>query len=188
MAEWNKKREVMHHYDSLAPVYDAQYSEEQDAKMKAALNRIKLKENSLILDVGCGTGLLFKHVRTSVKLLVGLDLSPRILKEAKKLVKNFPTTAVIRADADFTPVQSDVFDATFAITLLQNMPDPLATLLEMKRVSKDHAFVVVTGLKKEFSREAFVKLLQRAELETLVIESGDELKGHVAVCRKEKNA
>jgi ubiquinone/menaquinone biosynthesis C-methylase UbiE len=184
MAAWDKKHEVMRHYNSLAPVYDAQYSEEQDTKMKAALSSTNLEKDILVLDAGCGTGMLFKHVERSAKLLIGLDVSPRILKEAKKRVKQLPTTAVVRADADFTPFQDNVFDATFAITLLQNVPDPLVTLREMKRVSKDRAFIVITGLKKEFSREAFVKLLQRAGLEVSVIESGGELKGHVAVCWK----
>lgn len=184
MATWNKKREVMHHYNSSALVYDAQYGGEQDAKMKAALSSTKLKKDSLVLDVGCGTGLLFKHMGRSVKLLVGLDMSSRILKEAKKHAKQLPTIAVVRADADFTPFQDDVFDATFAMTLLQNVPDPLVTLCEMKRVSKDRAFFVISGLKKKFSQEAFVKLLQRARLKVSVIESSGELKGHVAVCWK----
>jgi len=184
MAEWNKKREVMQHYNSLAPIYDAQYSEEQDAKMKAALDSINLKKDSFVLDVGCGTGLLFEHVGRSVKLLVGLDMSLRILKEAKKRVKQIPTIAVVRADADFAPFQNRVFDATFAITLLQNVPDPLLTLREMKRVSKDRALIVANGLKKEFSREAFVELLQKAGLEVSIIKSNGKLKGHVAVCRK----
>jgi ubiquinone/menaquinone biosynthesis C-methylase UbiE len=184
MAEWNKKREVMHHYNSSAPVYDAQYGEEQDAKMKAALSSTNLKKDSLVLDAGCGTGLLFKRVGRSVKLLVGLDMSPRILKEAKKRAEQLPAAAVVRADADFIPFQNNVFDATFAITLLQNVPDPLVTLREVKRVSKDRAFIVTTGLKKNFSREAFVGLLRKAGLGVSVIESGGELKGHVAVCRK----
>lgn len=185
MTAWNKKRQVMHHYNSLAHVYDAQYGEEQDAKVKAALNNINLEKDSLVLDAGCGTGLLFKHVGRSIRLLVGLDVSPRILKEAKKRAKRLPTAAVVRADADFTPFRNNVFDAAFAITLLQNMPDPLVTLREMKRVSKDRAFIVVTGLKKGFSREVFVKLLQRAGLGVSVVKSGGELKGHVAVCGKE---
>jgi len=176
----------MHHYNFLAPIYDTQYSEEQDAKMKAALSNIKLKKDSLVLDAGCGTGLLFKHVGRPAKLLVGLDISSRILREAKKRAKKLPTTAVVRADADFTPFKNNVFDATFAITLLQNMPDPLVTLHELKRVSKDHAFIVATGLKKEFSREAFVKLLQKAELEFSIMKSNGELKGYVAVCWKER--
>jgi len=176
----------MYHYNSLAPVYDAQYGGEQDAKMKAALSSINLKEDSLVLDAGCGTGLLFEHVGRSVKLLVGLDVSSRILREAKKRVKQLPMIAVVRADADFTPFRNDVFDATFAMTLLQNVPDPLVTLREMKRVSKNRAFFVVSGLKKRFSREAFVELLQRARLEVSVIESSGELKGHVAVCWKRR--
>ncbi len=184
MAEWNKKREVMRHYNSLAPVYDAQYGEEQDAKMKAALSSIDLEKDCLVLDAGCGTGLLFKHVGGLLKLLVGIDISSKILKEAKKYAKQLRTVAVVRADADFAPFQNDVFDATFAITLLQNVPDPLVTLREMKRVSKDRAFIVTTGLKKEFSREAFVKLLQKAGLGVSVIESSGELKGHISVCRK----
>ena len=184
MAKWNKKREVIQHYNSLAPVYDAQYGEEQDAKIRAALSSTNLKKGSLVLDAGCGTGLLFKHLGSSVKLLVGLDMSPRIPKEAKKHTKQLPAIAVMCADADFTPFPNSLFDATFAITLLQNVPDPLMTLREMKRVSKDRAFIVTTGLKKEFSQEAFVKLLQRAGLVVSVMKSGGELRGHVAVCRK----
>jgi len=184
MVAWNKKREVMYHYNSLAPVYDAQYGEEQDAKMKAALSSIDLEKDCLVLDAGCGTGLLFKHVGGPVKLLVGIDISSKILKEAKKYAKQLRTVAVVRADADFAPFQNDVFDATFAITLLQNVPDPLVTLCEMKRVSKDRAFIVTTGLKKEFCREAFAKLLQKAGLGVSVIESSSELKGYIAVCRK----
>ncbi|UCE16802.1 MAG: methyltransferase domain-containing protein, partial [Candidatus Bathyarchaeota archaeon] len=157
---------------------------EQDAKMKMALSCTAFKKDSLVLDVGCGTGLLFERVGKSVRLLVGLDISSRILKEAKRRVKRFPTTAVVRADADFTPFRSDVFDVTFAMTLLQNVPDPLVALREMKRVSKDRAFIAITGLKKEFSREAFVKLLQRVRLNVSVMESSGELKGYVAMCWK----
>ncbi len=186
MAKWNKKREVMRHYDSLAPVYDAQYSEEQERKIEAALSSTSLKKHSLVLDVGCGTGSLFKYIEKSIELLVGLDISLGILKEAKKSRKQLHATSLVRADADFTPFQDNVFDATFAITLLQNVPAPLATLREMKRVTKNHAFLVITGLKKRFCQEAFVKLLETAGLISLVIESGGELKGYVAVCRKRR--
>ena len=75
MSEWKKKREVMLHYDQTAASYEAQYAEEQDAKMEAALSGVYLKENSLILDVGCGTGLLFPHIADKARLLVGIDTS-----------------------------------------------------------------------------------------------------------------
>jgi len=183
MAEWTKKREVMRHYDNSASVYDAQYAEEQNAKMEAALNSTNLNKNSLVLDAGCGTGLLLKHIK-SAKLIVDLDISSKILKKAKKSVKQHPKVAVIRADADSTPFQNNVFDATFAITLLQNMPDPLVTLHEMKRVSKDHATIVITGLKKKFPQEAFVKLLHKAGLNVSTMKMNSQINGTIAICRK----
>ncbi len=174
----------MHHYDRLAAIYDAQYAEEQNAKIKAALSSMTLKKDSLLLDVGCGTGLLFEHLLSHAKLVIGLDTSSKILSKAKELVKQFPRVCVIRADADHIPIKNEVFDAVFAITLLQNMPKPIRTLQEMKRVSKRHATIVATGLKKEFTQEAFKNLLNEAELETVVMKTNGQLKGYVAICRK----
>lgn len=185
MAEWSRKREVMCSYDNLADLYDAQYAEEQSAKIKAALNRLNLKEGDLVLDAGCGTGLLFEHIGEPIKLLVGLDISSKILEKAKKRAKRFSNVNLIRADADLMPFQKDVFDLIFAITLLQNTPNPILTLHEIKRVGKRPSIIVVTGLKKEFSPKAFKGLLAKAGLKVFIMESGEQLKGHVAVCGDE---
>lgn len=181
MRDWDKKREVMRSYNRSATAYDAQYAEEQDAKMEAALSHVVLMENSLVLDAGCGTGLLFEHIGEPVKLLVGLDISLRILKEAKNRVKRFPKATIVRADADFMPFPNRVFDRVFAITLLQNTPNPLLTLQEMERVGKRHSVMVVTGLKKEFSQNAFKRLLKEAGLEASIKKTDSRVKGYVAV-------
>jgi len=184
MTEWIKKRRVMHHYDRLAAIYNAQYAEEQNAKIKAALSSMVIKKDSLLLDVGCGTGLLFEHLLNRAERIIGLDTSSKILSKAKELVKQFQKGCVIRADADHIPIKNEVFDAVFAITLLQNMPKPVETLRQMKRVSKRHAVIVATGLKKEFTQEAFTNLLSEAELEMVVMKANGQLKGYVAICRK----
>jgi len=184
MVEWKKKRDVMRNYDHLAGIYDAQYSEEQNEKMKAALRSVDVKDDDYVLDLGCGTGLLFEHVGNRAKLLVGLDVSTKILNGAKKRAKRFPNVAVLRADADLTPFPNEIFDAIFAITLLQNMPNPLSTLQEIKRISKHHAFIAITGLKKEFTLDAFTRLLHEADLKVSVMKTNNQLKGYVAICRK----
>jgi len=184
MTEWSKKRKVMHHYDRLAAIYDAQYADEQNAKIKAALNSVSLEKDSFILDAGCGTGLLFEHLLNRAELIIGLDTSSKILSKAKERVKQFPKVCVIRADADHVPVRNEVFDAVFAITLLQNMPKPVKTLHEMKRVSRRNAFIIATGLKKEFTQEAFTNLLSEAGLRIVVMKTDGQLKGYVAICRK----
>ena len=182
MQEWKTKRTTMRHYDHLAPSYDAQYSEEQNAQIEAALNNIPLSQNDLILDLGCGTGLLFQHVAKSAKLVAGIDVSSKILQEAKKRTKQLSNTAVIRADADYTPFQNQTFDQVFAITLLQNMPNPLKTLQEIKRVSKPQSTIVVTGLKKKFTQEHFIKLLNKSGLKISTSKTNPQLKGYITIC------
>jgi len=186
-AKWNKKRKVMRRYDHSASVYDIQYTEEQEAKIKAALNELKPKNGSLVLDVGCGTGLLFPQIAEDADLLVGLDFSSNILRQARKRAKQHSSVAILRADADFLPFPDKTFNVVFAITLLQNMPDPLRGLYEIKRVAQSKATVIVTGLKKEFSREEFAQLLKRAKLEISVINADEQLKGYVAICMAKNN-
>ena len=183
MQEWDKKRETMRHYDHLAQVYDAQYSEEQKAKIEAALKNTKLNQNELVLDVGCGTGLLFQHIARSAKLVVGIDVSSKILQEARKRIEQLPKTAIIRADADYTPFQNQTFDQIFAITLLQNMPNPAETLAEIKRVNKPKSTIVVTGLKKKFAPERFIELLNKVGLKISTLKTDHQLKGYLAVCK-----
>jgi ubiquinone/menaquinone biosynthesis C-methylase UbiE len=183
MREWDKKRGTMRHYDYQAKVYNAQYLEEQKAKIEAALKDAVLGSNDFVLDMGCGTGFLFHRLIKTTKLIVGLDISQKLLLEAKRRTKNLSNVLLVRADADNTPFQDHLFDKIFAITLLQNMPDPTITILELKRISKPEAVFVLTGLKKKFSRESFVDLLEQAQLEVSVLKTNEHLKDYVAVCK-----
>jgi ubiquinone/menaquinone biosynthesis C-methylase UbiE len=182
MQEWKEKRRTMRHYDHQAKVYDVQYMEEQNAKIEDALNSMEHKLNGLVLDMGCGTGFLFHHINKTTKLLVGIDTSSKLLQEAKKRTKSIPNTVLIRADADNTSFPNHIFDRVFALTLLQNMPNPTKTLMEMKRVSKPEAVFVLTGLKKKFTQESFVDLLKQAGLKVSTLKTDERLKGYIAVC------
>jgi hypothetical protein len=57
----------------------------------------------------------------------------------------------------------------------------LETLSEIKRNAHQTASIVVTGLKKIFSLEAFQELLQNAGLQVVSLDDSDELKCYVAV-------
>jgi len=184
MTEWKKKRRTMRHYDQSASLYDAQYYEEQKAKIKTALAELAIKKQSIILDAGCGTGLLFPHVAKKAKLVVGIDVSFSILKEAKKRAKRQANAAIVRADTDCEPFQNDTFDAAFAITLLQNTPNPHQTLTEMKRVTKQNATIIATGFKKAFSQKEFNQLLRVAGLEIKALRLDENLKEYIATCTK----
>jgi len=184
MPKSNDKRRIMRLYDQSARVYDAQYREEQDAKIRTALDNLTLNEKNLILDAGCGTGFLFAHVADKAQFLVGADVSRDLLKEAMKKARNHKNIALVRADADSMPFSDQTFDVVFALTLLQNMPNSRKTLDEIKRVSKQDAGIVLTGLRKAFTEEKFSELLKRASLQVKVLKLDAQMREYVSVCFK----
>lgn len=184
MDEWSQKRDTMQHYNLTAKTYDLQYAEEQKAKIEAALEKVKLAKNSLILDVGCGTGLLFEYVAGKAETVVGLDVSRKMLQQARERSAKFGNVHLVLADADYAPFKNEVFSHLFAITLLQNMPNPGKTLTEIKRIAKKAAIIVVTGLKKKFSAECLEGLLRKLDLNIIEIIDGENLKCYVLICSK----
>lgn len=181
MSKWKQKHNIMQRYNITANMYDARYADEQEAKYQAALKNLKLTCNSVILDVGCGTGLLFRHVAPKTETVVGIDISRNLLLHAKRNAKEHPQVHVVQADADHLPFRSLVFHVVFAFTVLQNMPKPLETLQEIKRTGKQEAFIVVSGLKKAFSLISFCDLLEQAGLQLVSFIDAEDLKCYIAV-------
>ena len=184
MNEWEKKRDIMRRYDATAHIYDARYEEEQTAKYSVALENLQNRELELILDVGCGTGLLFSYIKQTSRRIVGVDISRKSLLKAKERIRNLTNVEIICADVDFIPLQEGTVDRLFAITVLQNSPNPAQTLKELRRVSKNEADFVVTGLKKVFLLEDFKGLLQKAGLQVKPLVDEETLKCYVAMCKK----
>jgi ubiquinone/menaquinone biosynthesis C-methylase UbiE len=179
MNKWSYKRRVMQRYDLTASMYDELYAEEQVVKYHAALKH--LKAYGSVLDAGCGTGHFLSNIAEEVEIAVGVDISIRLLLQAKEQARTFPNFHLVQADADYLPFIDACFNLVFAFTVLQNMPNPRETLMEIKRNAKRDALITVTGLKKAFSLEAFRVLLQKAGLQVVHIEDADVLKCHVAV-------
>ncbi len=173
----------MKRYDLTAHIYDMQYAEEQAAKIGAAMKNVNMEKYGLALDAGCGTGLLFSYVADNAETTVGIDISRKILLQAKRRTENFPNVRLIWADADYMPLKENIFSYIFAVTLIQNTPNPVKTLNEIKRVAREDAVIVVTGLKRTFTLEGFEKLLLEAALHIVALRD-EGLQCYVAVCTK----
>ena len=178
---WNQKRKMIQRYDLIAQMYDARYAKEQATKYKAALKNLNIPQQAKILDIGCGSGLLFSHIIGEAKTVIAMDISGLLLKRAIARRGDTQNLGLVQADADHLPFQNSQFDVSFAFTVLQNMPNPLKTLNEMKRITKPKGAVVITGLKKAFSRQAFKKLLEKSGLQLEHFEDAEELNCYVAV-------
>jgi ubiquinone/menaquinone biosynthesis C-methylase UbiE len=165
-------------------MYDLRYGDEQKAKIEAALRDVRDKWFGLVLDVGCGTGILFDYMTDRPEMVVGLDLSKNTLLEAKTRMfkKNVTNAYLVQADADNMPFGDGVFNLVSAVTVLQNAPKPGKMLKEIRRVAKDEAVFVLTGLKSIFSKRRFERVLKKTGLKLEKLEE-DDLKCYVAICR-----
>lgn len=180
MSSWKKKNAIMRRYNATAHIYDTRYFEEQTKKVKAALKHVQIDANCVLLDAGCGTGVLFKHIADKASAIVGIDVSKKSLFEAKKRAEKNENVFLIRSDADNMPF-SRVFSHVFAITLLQNMPNPRDTLRELRNVAKHDAVFIITGLKKIFTKKDFLALIIDSGIKIEFLEEEDNLKCYVAI-------
>jgi ubiquinone/menaquinone biosynthesis C-methylase UbiE len=168
----------MEAYDVTAEMYDERYSEEQSRKYVKALVNVKV-EGATVLDVGCGSGMFFEQVAGTAKMVVGVDLSRGLLLKAKKhATKN---VFVLQADADHLPLRDCSFDAVFSFTVLQNMPQPSGTLIEIKRVTKAKCKVVLSGLKKAFGLQKFMDLIENSGLKLAAFVDEEAINCYIAV-------
>ncbi len=171
----------MQRYDLTAEMYEERYCEEQEAKYKKALENTNLKAYGAVLDVGCGTGIFFSHIADNARVVVGVDVSRKLLLKANGTAKAWKNVFVVQADADHLPFKEGFFDVVFSFTVLQNMPQPIETLNELKRVAEAGGSVVVTGLKKVLPLELFMDVLEASGLRLLSFTDDEALKCYIAV-------
>ena len=170
----------MQRYNLTAAMYDGRYAEEQKAKYKAALKSVKVA-GAVVLDVGCGSGLFFQQIAANASIVVGVDISHKLLVKAKENARSFGNVSVLQADADHLPFKDGPFDAVFAFTVLQNMPKPSETLHEVKKVAKQDGRLVVTALKKAFALPIFMDLIEGGGFTVVSFVDDEGLKCYVSV-------
>jgi SAM-dependent methyltransferase len=99
-----------------------------------------------VLDVGCGPGTITVDLaaRVAPGHVVGLDISPAPLDEARALAKQEGLAVTFEA-GDVYAVQApdDSFDVVHAHQVLQHLTDPVAALREMARVCRPGGVVAV---------------------------------------------
>lgn len=140
------KKQIKENYDALGPrIYDIRYTDEQNAKFRAIFTQFTLGETSTVFDQGTGTGLLLDQVDSPI---VGLDLSGSLLARARDRIRGHPFKFIVQGDAENLPIRESVFQHAFSITVIQNLPDPVRGLRELKRVSRPGSRVVVSVLRK----------------------------------------
>lgn len=103
-----------------------------------------------VLDVGSGTGDDARQIAESVGpdgRVVGLDHSPEMVAEARKRAANTPgLLEFVEGDALALDFPDASFDRTRTERMLIHVPDPVAAVSEMVRVTKPGGLVVASDL------------------------------------------
>lgn len=174
MAARDRKREVLDSYDDLGGrTYDTRYRQEQEAKYDVILDRIRPLPHDLVLDEGCGTGLLLTRLEAHN---VGVDFSHRLLATGRKRLKEKRQTHLVQADAEHLPFRHSIFNTLFAVTLIQNLPTIEKAFAEMKRVIRPGSQAAITALKKVFALAEFYRALEDSGFSDVSTYQNEDLK------------
>ncbi len=180
MTAWKEKRRILERYNASSETYEALYCEEQNRKYQKALQHVDVAGKA-VLDAGCGSGMFFGEAAAEAEIVVGADVSRKLLLKAKVQAEKFGNIYVVQADADHLPFPDGSFGAVFAFTVLQNMPKPAETLAELKRVTQHSGKVVVTGLKKAFPLETFMDILEASGIPLAAFTDEEAINCYIAV-------
>lgn len=159
-----KKKEVMKKYNSTYRGYDKLYGEEQREKYTHIISEIGPLRNKVIVDIGCGTGLMEKLLKDS-RHIIGLDLSIKMLKKAVNRFKRKRNYSWINADAENMPIRDGSIDIALMITVIQNIPNKDKTLREIVRILKDYGYVIITYPKSHYTLEEAIGEIEKSNLE-----------------------
>jgi len=95
-----------------------------------------------LLDIACGGGLFGPHLAGKGYRLLGLDLSAKSLREARR----HGYDAVMQTDITRIPLASESVDVVTAGQCLEHVPDPLAVIEESCRILRPGGTLIVDTL------------------------------------------
>ncbi|PIS02921.1 MAG: 3-demethylubiquinone-9 3-O-methyltransferase [Chlamydiae bacterium CG10_big_fil_rev_8_21_14_0_10_42_34] len=95
----------------------------------------QIGEKKVVLDIGCGAGILTNALAKAGHTVSGIDLSESSLHIAKKYDETAKVT-YLNASAYALPFPNDHFDVVCAMDVLEHVEDPAQLIKEASRVLK----------------------------------------------------
>ena len=137
------------------------------------LKRSGITKGMTVLDLGCGSGAYTTDTARAVGkngLVYAVDLQDEMLAQLKaKLQKeefhNLNNIKIVKANASKLPFKPNTFDLVYLIDVLQEIPNSLKALIEIKRVLKPNGILAITEyfMDPDFAfKSAAVKLCEKA--------------------------
>src|SRR6476659_10332269 len=117
-------------HDALATSYQAFFAAVTALATNPLLDAVRLRPGTRLLDVATGPGALPAEAATRGVRPVGIDLSPQMIEQARRL---HPTIDFREADVESLPFADHTFDAVVCAFGLGHFPRPEAAVAECVR-------------------------------------------------------
>jgi phosphatidylethanolamine/phosphatidyl-N-methylethanolamine N-methyltransferase len=131
-------------YEKLASTYDFTFGPTLHPGRVQALQRMGIRTNDTVLEVGVGTGINCTLYPRDCHV-TGIDLSDSMLEKARERVarKGINNVRLLEMDAAHMKFADDTFDIVYAPYLISVVPDPVAVVREMVRVCRPGGKIIV---------------------------------------------
>ncbi len=168
------KAEVAAYFDALAPTWDA-HMVTDNGKLKAILDAAGVKDGVTVLDVACGTGVLFPYyLSRGVSRIMGVDISPEMCRIAATKLPD-PRIEIICGDVETVPIHRQC-DCCVVYNAFPHFPDPAALILALARwVKPGGRLTVAHGMSMEALKAHHQGRAERVSREMLTTEALAEL-------------
>lgn len=134
--------------------------ERLDAKNKTTKNNlvehlaryrlVKGQRNSVVLDMGCGTGAGSNILAGTFEKVYGIDVSPEAIEYCKKYWKRKNLSFFIGSGTDI-PFVKNTFDIVATFEVFEHIEDWGKFLLELKRVTKPQGKIYISTPNKDIT-------------------------------------
>ena len=144
-----KKQDIISFFDECAPHWDEELIR-SDEIINKILDNGGIEKGARVLDVACGTGVLFPDYIKRGALVTAVDISPEMVKIARS---KFPEMNIICGDVEEIAF-SEKFDAVMIYNAFPHFPEPERLIKNLSGLlRKGGRLSVAHGM----SREALLK-------------------------------
>lgn len=130
------KRDVIDYFDRCAPTWDAEMVK-NDRIINQILDNAEVGKNMDVLDVACGTGVMFPYyLQRGVASVTGIDISPEMAKIAAGKYENNAAVRVICGDVEEAEFEKK-FDVIVVYNAFPHFPNPQRLIKILASALKD---------------------------------------------------
>jgi ubiquinone/menaquinone biosynthesis C-methylase UbiE len=140
----DRLRQTRAFFAPRAATWDTRFGDDLVA-YAAAVAEAGIPEAAVVVDIGCGTGRALPALRATVGgsgRVLALDATLEMLQAAAERGQGCDATLIL-ADALHLPLADRCADAVFAAGLLMHLPDPVAALSELARITRSPGLLIL---------------------------------------------